>query len=92
MVTGLAITANVIALPPFARAQLTPAIRAELPGWHLTPAEYVATQIAYSAVFMLVCLAVSAVIYFRAAASPWRGSARTCWWGWGSGSAGSCRS
>jgi hypothetical protein len=70
VVTGLAITANVIALPQFARAQLTPAIRAELPGWHLTPAEYVATQIAYSAVFMLVCLAVSAVIYFRAAAEP----------------------
>lgn len=69
-VTALVITANLMALPEFARAQLTPVIRAELPGWHLTPAEYVATQIGYSAVFTVVCLAVGAVVYFRAASRP----------------------
>ena len=70
VVTGLAVIANLLVLPGYARSLLTPAMRAELPASHLTPAGYVAIQIAYSAVFMLVCLAVATVIYVRAAREP----------------------
>jgi hypothetical protein len=70
VVTGLALVANLVALPEYARSLLTPAIRAELPAAHLTPAEYVAIEICIGVVFMLICLAVSAVIYVRAAREP----------------------
>ena len=70
MVTGLALVANLIALPAFARSQLNHTIRAELPAWHLSPAGYVAVMISLPAVFMLVCLLVSAPIFFRAADDP----------------------
>jgi hypothetical protein len=70
VVTGLALVANLLALPDFARSQLTHTIRAELPGWHLSPAGYVAIEVAYSAVPMLIFLAVSSVIYLRAAREP----------------------
>jgi hypothetical protein len=68
VLTVLAIMANLLALPEFARSRLTPMIRHELPAAHLTPAEYVALEICYGALFMVVCLAVSSVVYFRAAA------------------------
>ncbi len=67
VLTVLAITANLLVLPEYTRSLLTRTIRAELPAGHLTPAEYVAIQICYVAVFMLVCLAVATVIYIRAA-------------------------
>ncbi len=70
MVTGLALVANLLALPAFARSQLNHTIRAELPAWHLSPAGYVAVMIGLPAVFMLVCLLISAVILFRAAEDP----------------------
>ena len=70
VVTGLALVANLLALPGFARSQLNHTIRAELPAWHLSPAGYVAVMIGFPAVFMLVCLLISAVIFFRAAGDP----------------------
>jgi hypothetical protein len=70
VLTILAITANLLALPEYTRSLLTRTIRAELPAAHLTPAEYVAIQICYVVVFMLVCLAVATVIYVRAAREP----------------------
>ena len=70
VLTGLAVAANVLALPEYTRSLLTRTVRAELPAAHLTPAEYVAVQICYVAVFMLVCLAVATVIYLRAAREP----------------------
>ena len=70
VLTVLAITANLLVLPAYTRSLLTRAIRAELPAAHLTPAEYVAIQICYVVVFMLVCLAVATVIYVRAAREP----------------------
>lgn len=70
VVTGLAVTANVLVLPQFTRSLLNPAIRAELPDWHLSPAGYVAAMTAITGVFMLICLAVAAVIFFRAAREP----------------------
>jgi hypothetical protein len=70
VVTGLAVIGNLLVLPEYTRSLLTPAIRAELPASHLTPSGYVAIQIAYSAVFMLVCLAAATVIYVRAAREP----------------------
>jgi hypothetical protein len=70
VVTGLALVANLLALPAFARSQLDHTIRAELPAWHLSPAGYVALMIGPPAVFMLVCLLVSALIFFRAADEP----------------------
>ena len=66
VLTVLAITANLLVLPEYTRSLLTRTIRAELPAAHLTPAEYVAIQICYVAVFMLICLAVATVIYVRA--------------------------
>ena len=45
VVTRLALVANLIALPAFARSQLNHTIRAELPAWHLSPAGYVAVMI-----------------------------------------------
>jgi hypothetical protein len=69
-VTALALVANLLALPGFARSQLNHTIRAELPGWHLSPAGYVTIEIAYSAVPILIFLAISSVIYFRAAREP----------------------
>ena len=70
VVTGLALVANLLALPAFARSQLNDTIRAELPAWHLSPAGYVAMMIGLPAVFMLVCLLVSALVFFRAADDP----------------------
>ena len=70
VLTVLAITANLLVLPEYTRSLLTRTIRAELPAAHLTPAEYVAIQICYVAVFMLICLAVAIVIYVRAAREP----------------------
>jgi xanthosine utilization system XapX-like protein len=70
VVTGLALVANLLELPAFARSQLNHTIRAELPAWHLSPAGYVAVMIGFLAVFMLVCLLISAVIFFRAAEDP----------------------
>ena len=70
VLTVLAITANLLVLPAYTRSLLTRTIRAELPAAHLTPAEYVAIQICYVAVFMLICLAVATVIYVRAAREP----------------------
>jgi hypothetical protein len=70
VLTVLAITANLLVLPEYTRSLLTRPIRAELPAAHLTPVEYVAIQICYVAVFMLVCLAVATVIYVRAAREP----------------------
>ena len=70
VVTGLALVANLGALPAFARSQLNHTIRAELPAWHLSPAGYVAVMIGLPAVFMLVCRLVSALIFFRAADDP----------------------
>ena len=70
VVTGLAVAGNLLFLPEFARSQLNHTIRAELPAWHLTQAEYVAVQVGYGALFMLVCLAVAVVIYVRAADDP----------------------
>ena len=70
VLTILAITANLLVLPEYTRSLLTRTIRAELPAAHLTPAEYVAIQICYVVVFMLVCLAVATVIYVRAAREP----------------------
>jgi hypothetical protein len=70
VVTVLAITANLLVLPAYIRSLLTRTSRAELPAAHLTPAEYVAIQICYVAVFMLVCLAVATVIYVRAGREP----------------------
>ena len=70
VVTGLAVTANVLVLRQFTRSLLNPAIRAELPDWHLSPAGYVAVMTAITGVFMLICLAVAAVIFFRAAREP----------------------
>jgi hypothetical protein len=70
VLTVLAITANLLVLPEYTRSLLTRTVRAELPGAHLTPAEYVAVQICYVAVFMLVCLAVATVIYLRARREP----------------------
>jgi hypothetical protein len=67
VVTVLAVVGNLLFLPEFARSQLNHTIRAELPAWHLTPAEYVAIQIGYSAVSMLIFVAVATVIYLRAA-------------------------
>ena len=70
LLTVLAITANLLVLPEYTRSLLTRTIRAELPGAQLTPAEYVAIQVCYVAVFMLVCLAVATVIYVRATREP----------------------
>jgi hypothetical protein len=70
VLTVLAITANLLVLPEYTRSLLTRTITAELPAAHLTPAEYVAIQICYVAVFMLICLAVATVIYVRAAREP----------------------
>ena len=70
VLTVLAITANLLVLPEYTRSLLTRTVRAELPAAHLTPAEYVTTQICYVVVFMLVCLAVATVIYVRAAREP----------------------
>jgi hypothetical protein len=70
VVTGLAVIGNLLVLPDYTRSLLTVTIRAELPASHLTPSGYVAIQIAYSAVFMLVCLGVATVIYVRAAREP----------------------
>jgi hypothetical protein len=70
VLTMLAITANLLVLPDYTRSLLTRTVRAELPAAHLTPAEYVAIQICYVTVFMLVCLAVATVIYVRAAREP----------------------
>jgi hypothetical protein len=70
VLTVLAVTANLLVLPEYTRSLLTRTVRAELPAAHLTPAEYVAVQICYAAVFMLVCLAVAIVIYLRAGREP----------------------
>ncbi len=70
IVTGLALIASLLALPEFARSQLNNTIRAELPAWHLSPTGYVSIQIAYSAVPMLIFLAVGTVIFLRAARDP----------------------
>jgi hypothetical protein len=70
VVTGPALVANLLALPEFARSQLTRTIRAELPAAHLTPAGYVAIEIAYSAIPMLIFLAVGTIIFLRAARDP----------------------
>jgi hypothetical protein len=70
VVTILAITANLLVLPEFTRSLLTHTIRAELPAAHLTPAEYVAIEIAYSAIPMLIFLAVGTIIFLRAARDP----------------------
>jgi hypothetical protein len=70
VLTVLAVTANLLVLPAYTRSLLTRPVRAELPAAHLTPAEYVAIQICYVTVFMLVCLAVATVIYVRAAREP----------------------
>ena len=72
VVTGLALVANLIALPAFARSQLNHTIRAELPAWHLSPAGYVAVMIGLPAVFMLVCLLVSALIVLGADVQVYR--------------------
>jgi len=78
VVTMLAVVGNLLALPEFARSQLNHTIRAELPAWHLSPAGYVAIEIAYSAIPMLIFLAVRTVIFLRARATLSRCSARTC--------------
>jgi hypothetical protein len=70
VVIGLAIAANVLALPGFARSQLNATIRAELPVWHLSPAGYVAVMTTISGGFMLICVGVAAVIFVRAAREP----------------------
>jgi hypothetical protein len=70
VLTVLAVTANLLVLPEYIRSLLSRTIRAELPAAHLTPAEYVAIQICYAVVFMLVCLAVATVIYLRAGREP----------------------
>ena len=70
VLTVLAVTANLLALPEYIRSLLSRTIRAELPAAHLTPAEYVAIQSCYVVVFMLVCLAVATVIYLRAGREP----------------------
>jgi hypothetical protein len=70
VVAGLALVANLLALPDFARAQLNHTIRAELPGWHLSPAGYVTIEVAYSAIPMLIFLAVGILIFLRAARDP----------------------
>jgi hypothetical protein len=67
VVAGLGLAASLSALPEFARSQLNHTIRAELPAWHLSPAGYVAIDLAYSAVSMLIFLAVGTVIFLRAA-------------------------
>jgi hypothetical protein len=69
-VTVLAVIGNLLALREYARSLLTPAIRAELPAAHLTPAEYVAIEIGIGAVLTLICLAVATVIYVRARREP----------------------
>jgi hypothetical protein len=70
VVTVLAVAGNLLFLPEFARSQLNHTIRAELPAWHLSPAGYVAIEIAYSAIPMLIFLAVGTVIFLRAARDP----------------------
>ena len=70
VLTMLAITANLLVLPEYTRSLLTRTVRDELPAAHLTSAEYVAIQICYVTVFMLVCLAVATAIYVRAAREP----------------------
>jgi len=67
VLTVLAITANLLVLPGYSRSLLTRTIRAELPAAHLTPSEYVAIQICYMSVFILVCLTAATIIYLRAA-------------------------
>jgi len=70
VVTGPALAGTLLALPEVARSQLNHTIRAELPAWHLSPAGYVAIEIAYSAIPMLIFLAVGTVIFLRAARDP----------------------
>jgi hypothetical protein len=69
-VAGLAVAGNLFVLPKYTRSVLTHTVRAELPAAHLTPAGYVAIQISYGAIFMLICLVVATVIYVRAAREP----------------------
>lgn len=70
VLTGLALAANLLVLPEFMRSQLNPVIRTELPGWHLSPAGYVAVMTGLTAAFMLICLAVASIIFFRASGEP----------------------
>ena len=69
VVTGLALVANLLALPTFARSQLNHTIRAELPAWHLSPAGYVAMMIGFPAASCW-CACCSALIFYRAAHDP----------------------
>ena len=70
LVAGLAITAEVLALPAFARSQVNPTIRAELPAWHLSPGGYTAAMAAVTGAFTLTCLAVAVIVFFRAGREP----------------------
>ncbi len=70
MLAALALAANLMVVPEFTRAQLTPVIRAELPGWHLSPGGYVALMTGINGAFMAVCLVVSVIIFARAARDP----------------------
>jgi hypothetical protein len=69
-VAVLGVAGNLIVLPRYTRSLLTRTIRAELPAAHLSPAGYVAIQISYGAIFMLICLVVATVVYVRAAREP----------------------
>jgi signal transduction histidine kinase len=65
-----ALAVNLMVAPEFARAQLNPVIRAELPGWRLSPGGYVALMTGISGAFMTVCLVISVIIFLRAARDP----------------------
>ncbi len=70
VLAAAALAANLIVLPEFTRTQLNPVIRAELPGWHLSPGGYVALMTGINGAFMAVCLVISVIIFLRAAREP----------------------
>jgi len=70
VLTAAALAANLLVLPDFTRGQLNPVIRAELPSWHLSPDGYVALMAGITGAFMVICLAISLIIFVRAARDP----------------------
>jgi signal transduction histidine kinase len=70
VLAAAALAANLMVLPQFTRAQLNPVIRAELPGWHLSPGGYVAIMTGLNGAFMAICLVISLIIFLHVARDP----------------------
>jgi signal transduction histidine kinase len=66
VLVAVGLTVNVLAVGGYARAAVTPRIRAELPDWGMSPSGYAAVEVGVAVALMLVYLVVAAIVYLRA--------------------------